>query len=103
MNDYIIQYRNKLKSIHQKVYHNNSTSKEKTINKLNENRKDPPEYQNNNPVYVKNKVRDKILPRFRKFSKIRNKCLHIKTNKNNVVHKKFVKPKRKFATNNNSD
>lgn len=97
-NDYINNHSERTRALYNKIHNLNQTVKEKIINKINERREDPIEYQEDTDVYVKTNGRTKIKPKFKKTKLIKNAGIKAQLAKQ-TVHKKIIKRPRKLMKN----
>lgn len=60
------------------------------IEKINQNRSEPPDYSNQETVYIQTKQRDKKLPKFKKAEIIKEKGILLETDKG-TYHKNIAR------------
>lgn len=83
------------KKLYDKIHEINNNKKESIINKLNDDRQDPPKFLNTETAYIKTKNRSKDLPKFKKTTIIKESDIKLETNKG-TYHKSCTrKPKTK--------
>ena len=75
---------------------------DKNISKLNKNREEPPEFNENDQVYRKENRRNKLTRRFTKHRVKQNNRVTFLTHRDQKIHKGKVKRKRKFQVIDNS-
>lgn len=75
------------------------TMTRRNIEKLNESRNDPTEYNVDTDIYRKENRRNKLTPRFSRHRVKVNKNITLLTNKNKKFHKSKIKKKLKFQAN----
>lgn len=63
---------------------------------MNEERNEPSTFEENNSVYEADDRRNKLAPKFIKHKVLKDNKIILLTNKRKV-HKKRIKPKRKFT------
>lgn len=99
VNKYIDDRREKLKIIYKNIYKRNLETKTKIIDKNNENREEPIEYNIEKSAYTKNPKaeRSKDQPRYEKISIKDDIGKKIITSKDKVIHKSRLKKPKKFS------
>jgi len=90
LKSHIEQYSKLSKLIQDRVQLN----KEKTIQKANENRKEPEKFDENCSVFVSDNRRNKLAPKFVKNKVVKDNKITVQT-KNSKVHKRKIRPIRK--------
>lgn len=78
------------------VHERNLLQKRNIIEKLNEKRKNPPDFLENSTVYEAENRRNKLAPKFKPFRIYQNKRITVISNRRKI-HKQKLKNKRKFA------
>jgi RNase H-like domain found in reverse transcriptase/Reverse transcriptase (RNA-dependent DNA polymerase)/Integrase zinc binding domain len=97
LSHYVQNHKEASTQLYNKIRERNAEIKEKNINKVNENRSDPLDYSNQNIAYVRTKLRDKKLPKFKKTEIVNDKGILLETNKG-TYHKSIIrKPKNNFG------
>lgn len=99
VNKYIDDRRERLKIIYKNIYKRNLETKTKIIDKNNENREEPIEYNIEKSAYTKNPKaeRSKDQPRYEKISIKDDIGKKIITSKDKVIHKSRLKKPKKFS------
>lgn len=98
LSTYVQDHKQLTKKLYQEIHDKNKQTKEKIIEKRNENRSDPPEYTNQKSVYIKTKLRDKKLPKFKKCNLISDDNIKLKT-KSGTYHKSTARKPRQTKRN----
>lgn len=70
--------------------------KQNVITKLNTDRRDPPNHEENEIIYESENRRNKLAPKIMKHKVLQNNKISVITNKKKV-HKQNIKNKRKFS------
>lgn len=97
LTDYVQNHRAITKTLYQNVQENIHNKKQKTTEKINETRKQPPNYPDNTQAYIKTNPRLKHDPRAKKAT-VQTDCnLKVKTSKG-TYHKQQIKKPLKFQT-----
>ena len=94
--DYLNNLRDSYSKLCNIIKDRNLRYKQNVINKLNENREDPPNFKQNDIIYEADDRRNKLAPQFIKHKVFNNNKITINTDKRKV-HKKRIKNKRKFT------
>lgn len=95
-NDYVQQRQEIFNQIADIIHKRSLSHKENIINKLNENKSEPPDFQPNENILEADNRRNKLAPRFMSHKILRNNKFTVVTNKRKV-HKRKIKKKRKFS------
>lgn len=100
LSHYVQNHKETSKKLYEYVKQQNKNVKDKIISKLNENRSDPQNYSEQSVAYIKNKFRDKKLPKYKRAEIIDEDGIHLITNKG-TYHKNLVQIPRKQTCNTN--
>lgn len=94
---FIKERANDIRLINEQVYNNLENSKQRTCDKLNENRNDIQDIETGQSIYVRKKLRNKLKPKFSKEKVIKINDKTIETQKQTKLSKDVIKKKRKFT------
>lgn len=90
--EYLQDHIHKYNKISRLVYIRNKRIKQEIIDKLNKNRKNPPEYKEGDIIYEQNNRRNKLAPKFSKHIVKQNNKVTKTTDKRKIHKKKIKKP-----------
>lgn len=96
LNQFVIDRRERLKALYERIYQTALTAKTQTTNKHNEKRNDPPIFEPGSSAYVTDKSakRNKIKPRKTKVTVLKDLGNKIETTTGKIIHKSQIqKPK----------
>lgn len=94
--DYLQQHKEEYDALAKLAYDRSLKLKQNVIEKLNQKRKEPPDFAPNEVVYEAENRRNKLAPKFTQHRVEKNNKVTIISNKRKV-HKQKIKNKRKFA------
>lgn len=95
-NDFVQQRKEVYDQIADLIHRRSLAYKKNTINKRNENKVEPPEYQLNQEILEAENRRNKLAPKFMAHKILRNQKFTVITNRRKV-HKRKIKKPRKFS------
>ncbi|CAG9760455.1 unnamed protein product [Ceutorhynchus assimilis] len=95
ISNYVQSHKDSTKELYKQIQEKNEKTKEKIISKINENRSDPPSFENQNAAYIKIKARNKNVPKFKKVPITGQNSLKVFTKKGSYHKGTARKPKIK--------
>lgn len=100
LNQFMIDRRERLRTIHEKIYNTSLILKTKQNERQNEKRDNPPEFRPGAKAFVKDKsaLRSKTKPRYIKTNVVQDIGNKIITSKNKVIHKSQVQKPKAFCS-----
>lgn len=96
--DYLQEHKNNYETLARVVRERNLETKQKLINKLNEKRIDPPDFETNEKIYEFENRRNKLAPKFMEHKVVENNKITLFSNRRKV-HKQKVQRRKKFQNN----
>lgn len=107
ISNYVQNHKENTKLLYNKIQEKNAQVKEKIIAKRNENREEPPNFENQKIAYIKTKARSKDLPKFKKVNVKGQTKIKLITPKGSYhkscARKPKIKQKSNFQVNNAKD
>ena len=93
ISNYVQSHKENTKELYRQIQEQNEKTKGKIIAKLNENRQEPPNFENQNVAYIKTKARNKNLPKFKQVPITDQSNIKIFTKKG-MYHKSIARKPR---------
>jgi len=94
---YVQQHKETSNKLYDQIREKNQEIKEKVINKRNETRSDPPDFDNQKFAFIKTKARAKDKPKFKKVSLVGQTDIKLKTKKTSY-HKSHARKPNKTSS-----
>lgn len=100
LNQYLIDRRERLRAVYEKIYDTSLQLKTKNNERQNKKREEPPEYKPRSKAFIKDKsaLRTKTKPRFKKIIVSKDLGNKIKTSKNKTIHKSQLQKPKAFSS-----
>ena len=96
ISSYIQSHKENSNKLYEQIKQRNHERKQAIISKLNENRSDPPTFENQDIAYIKTKHRAKHLPKYKKVNIVGQTTNKLKTDKTTYHKSCAKKPKAKI-------